>query len=130
MKKLIRIFLFVAILSGFLSPLRAVNAQEPLPPAVEAVFNSMTPEERVGQLFLINFTGSSAEEGSKIYDLIVNYHLGGVVLTAVNENFVAAPDTLRGAYDLIASLQRIEWEDSNNVRPDPISGVQVDHAYG
>lgn len=129
MKKLIRIFLFVAILSGFLFPLRAVNAQEPLPPAVEAVFNSMTPEERVGQLFLINFTGSSAEEGSKIYDLIVNYHLGGVVLTAVNDNFVAAPDTLRGAYDLIASLQRIEWEDSNNVRPDPISGVQVDHAY-
>jgi beta-N-acetylhexosaminidase len=129
MKNLIKLFLLVAILGGLLFPPRVVSAQEPLPPAVEAVFNSMTAEERVGQLFLINFTGSSAEDGSKIFDLISNFHVGGVVLNAVNDNFVAAPDTPRGVYDLIARLQRIEWEDSNDVRQDPISGFQVDHAY-
>ena len=129
MKNLIRILLLVTVLNGFVLPLKDVNAQEPLPPAVEAVFNSMTPEERVGQLFLVNFNGSSADAESKIYDLVANYHVGGVVLTSANDNFLASPDTIRGAYDLISSIQRIEWDDSNNTRLDPISGFQVDHAY-
>ena len=48
----------------------------------------MSPEERVGQLFLVAFTGSSVNEQSQIYDLVTRYHIGGVVLRAENDNFL------------------------------------------
>jgi beta-N-acetylhexosaminidase len=72
----------------------------------------MTPEERVGQLFLVTFNGSNTEKKSQIYDLITNYHVGGVVLLASNDNFVAAPETVTGAYQLITELQNVEWQNS------------------
>ena len=64
-----------------------------------AVFQKMTAEERIGQLFLVTFTGTDTTDKSQIYDLIVNHHVGGVVLLAANDNFEAAPDTASGAYD-------------------------------
>ena len=73
-----------------------VRAQTPTPPpAVAAILNSMTPEERVGQLFLVTFTGTDTSETSQIYNLMTQYHVGGVVLLAENDNFVPAPDTWR-----------------------------------
>ena len=60
-------------------------------PAVNAIqmLAKMRPEERVGQLFLVTFNGSTADENSQIYDLITNYHVGGVALLASNDNFAA-----------------------------------------
>ena len=84
----------------FQASVDADNAQQML--------NKMTPEEKVGQLFLVTFTGSNANEKSQIYDLIINHHVGGVVLRAENDNFVAAPDTVSTAYQLIAQLQDAE----------------------
>jgi len=75
----------------------------------EAVLYSMSPEERVGQLFLVTFTGTDVSTESQIYDLITNQHIGGVVLQAANDNFTAAPDTISSAYQLIGSLQSLEW---------------------
>ena len=43
---------------------------------------NLTPEERVGQLFLVTFQGSTFDENSQIYDLIANHHVGGVILLA------------------------------------------------
>jgi len=83
----------------------------------------MTPEERVGQLFLVTFTGSSADQKSQIYDLITNYHVGGVVLQAGNDNFVAAPDTVSSAYQLISQLQSAEWQASQGVPAGPDTGT-------
>jgi beta-N-acetylhexosaminidase len=40
--------------------------------------------------------------------------VGGVVLTAANDNFVAAPDTVRGAHTLISALQQAEWDGARN----------------
>jgi len=70
----------------------------------------MSPEERVGQLFLATFRGTNTSSESQIYDLIVNHHIGGVVLLADNDNFVAAPDTVASAHQLINSLQSLEWD--------------------
>ena len=75
-----------------------------------AVLESMTPEERVGQLFLVTFRGTETNPESQVYDLIVNQHVGGVVLAAGNDNFVAEPDTVAGAHQLIDTLQTIEWD--------------------
>jgi len=57
----------------------------------------------------VTFSGTDTGPESQIYDLIVNHHIGGVVLSAANNNFVAEPDTVTGAYQLTNSLQNIEW---------------------
>lgn len=76
------------------------NAQE--------LLAAMTPEERVGQLFLVTFQGTDTHDQTQVYDLIANRHVGGVVLLAGNDNFIPAPDTLSSAYQLISQLQKIE----------------------
>jgi len=73
----------------------------------------MSPEERVGQLFLVTFTGTDTSEESQIYDLIANHHIGGVILLSEKDNFVAEPNTVSSAYQMIASLQTIEWDTAN-----------------
>ncbi len=98
---------FAASLFG---PLPAARAQTQTPPAnVQAVLDEMTPEERVGQLFLVTFRGTNTGPDSQIYDLIVNRHVGGVILLAENDNFVDAPGTVAAARNLITDLQTLEW---------------------
>jgi len=77
------------------------------------MLNSMTPEERVGQLFLVTFKGTDTSDTSQIYDLIANHHVGGVILLSENDNFVAEPNTITSAYQSIADLQTIEWDATN-----------------
>ena len=69
----------------------------------------LTPEEKVGQLFLVTFNGVSAEPHSQVYDLIVNRHIGGVVVWAQNDNFLASDQTLPIALNLNRQLQAAEY---------------------
>ncbi len=78
----------------------------------QEMLDKMTPEERVGQLFLVTFTGSTPNKDLQISDLIARYHIGGVVLRAENDNFIAAPDTVASAYQLITKLQDLELQAS------------------
>ena len=78
------------------------------------MLDKMTTEEKVGQLFLVSFIGSTINEKSQINDLITRYHIGGVVLRAENDNFVASPDTIPSAYQLIVQLQNAELQASIN----------------
>jgi len=75
----------------------------------QALLDQLTPEERVGQLFLVTFIGPEAGIGSatgaQIYDLIVNYHIGGVILTSANDNFIGSDQTLVFAQSLTDQLQ-------------------------
>jgi beta-N-acetylhexosaminidase len=96
--------------ASLLGPVSGARAQSESPAAqAQALLDAMTPEERVGQLMLVTFRGSEANVESRIYDLISNYHVGGVVLTAGNDNFVSEPDTVASARRLIEQLQTIEW---------------------
>lgn len=54
--------------------------------AAQALLASLTPLERVGQLFLVTFEGDAAPLESDIADLILNHRIGGVVLLADNDN--------------------------------------------
>jgi beta-N-acetylhexosaminidase len=93
---------------------------------VQAILAAMTPEERVGQLFLITFEGIDTHDQTQVYDLIANYHVGGVVLLSGNNNFVPAPDTIPTTYQLISALQTIEAETASTTG----TGAQADvHAY-
>jgi beta-N-acetylhexosaminidase len=97
--------------------------------AVTQLFENMTPEERVGQLFLVTFTGTDTSNKSQIYDLVVKHHVGGVVLLSSNDNFVVAPNTVLAAYQLTSSLQEMEWDSSVNPPIDPKTGQLISHEY-
>lgn len=118
------------LLSGPAASAHAQSTPEPgTPPAVQDLFDVMSPEERVGQLFLVNFTGVDSSETSQIYSLVVNQHIGGVALLAANDNFAGAPNTVAEARDLIRRLQQIEWNSSVRPPSDPITGGPLSRAY-
>ncbi len=96
--------LLVSMLALLIAP-AAVSAQSSNP-ARELLLH-LTPEEKVGQLFLVTFPGTDVTEKTSIYDLIVNKHVGGVVLTGANDNFVDV-DTTQAAYQLISNLQQLK----------------------
>lgn len=111
LRRLFRSLILLAILGSILGPVPGAHAQTPMPPPqVRALLSAMTPEERVGQLLLVTFSGTDTGEEAQIRDLIENHHIGGVILQAGNDNFAGQPDTISSAYQLIADLQTIEWE--------------------
>ena len=44
----------------------------------EGLLAQMTPAEKVGQLFLVTFKGTDIDPDSELYDLITNWHVGGL----------------------------------------------------
>ncbi len=115
-RSLCRWLTLLAVLVSLSEPVAGVRAQTPVPPPpVRVLLNSMTPEERVGQLFLVTFQGTDTSASSPIYDLIANHHIGGVILLSENDNFAAEPETVASAYQLIADLQTIEWDTTHAI---------------
>jgi len=94
----------------------------------EIILQSMTAEEKIGQLFLVSFEGATFDEDSAIYDLISNYHVGGVLLTAENNNF-PAEDIPTSTQGLIRKLQELAWESSSEVFQVEDTGRTVDREY-
>jgi beta-N-acetylhexosaminidase len=109
-------------LLSLLVPLTSAQAQANDP--VASLIARMTPEQKVGQLFLVSFSGTDTSATSQIYDLIVNRYVGGVVFTTANDNFVAAPSTAVGALSLVSALQQTEWDGARN----PVS-PSTQHPY-
>ena len=99
----------LTILASLFQPMPAAQAETFFQASkAQAVLASMTPEERVGQLFLVTFQGTDTHDQTQIYDLIANHHVGGVVLLAGNDNFLPEPDTISSAHQLIGALQTVE----------------------
>ncbi len=103
------LLLFTLLLS--LLPAQPVQAQinDPRQQAAQ-LLSQMTPEERVGQLFLVSFEGQETGSDTQIYDLLVNRHIGGVVLSRTANNFSGPTDTPRTTYNLIRTLQETQWQ--------------------
>lgn len=76
----------------------------------EALLARLTPEEKVGQLFLVTFAGLDVAAGTPIVDLVTKYHVGGVVLSAANDNFIGPDNALSEAYRVNTTLQTRVWE--------------------
>ena len=112
--------LLISSFSPIIQGIAANDTQADIPSLrAELLLEKMTPQEKVGQLFLVAFTGSSVDETTQIYDLIVNYNIGGVMLQNGNDNFSASPDTIKNAHDLISELQTLEWQKSQSLIIDP-----------
>ncbi|TES91320.1 MAG: hypothetical protein E3J88_02790, partial [Anaerolineales bacterium] len=88
----------------------------------QALLEQLSPEERVGQLFLVEFDGVDITEGSPIHNLITDHHIGGVVLKAENDNFIGPEETLSTTWQLIQTLQQAELLSSQQEIADPTAG--------
>lgn len=75
----------------------------------QALLARLTPEEKVGQLFLITFDGTDVAAGTQINDLITKHFIGGVALTAENDNFTG-DNTVQNAHALTGTLQQAAWD--------------------
>lgn len=104
--------LLLILLFSLVTP--SISAQAQAGDAVSSLIASLTAEQKVGQLFLVSYNGTDVGPESQIYDLIVNRYIGGVVLTAANDNFIAAPDTAAGAAALTNAIQQTNWDESRN----------------
>ena len=92
----------------------SIAAFSPLPQGdqAEALLAQMTPEERVGQLFLLTFAGSRIQTDAPILALIRDSHISGVVLRSGNNNLTGPDSTLLELRELIGTLQSEEYETS------------------
>jgi beta-N-acetylhexosaminidase len=127
MKTLTRLIAFCLIVL-LLAPLavgQAAGLTQTTDPENNArlLLTQLTPEEKVGQLFLVTFNGFSADPHSQVYDLIVNRHIGGVVVWAQNDNFLASDQTLPIALNLNRQLQAAEYYASTLEEPNSSSGT-------
>lgn len=93
-----------------ISPVKAQEVTGELDIAVENIFNRLTPDERVGQLFMVSFQGTNLTPNSPIARLIQEYRVGGVVISARNENFRNDNDTPARVLGLTNTLQMLARE--------------------
>ena len=114
----------------------AIQTQTPTPvmnmlaaEKARALMQQMTPEEKVGQLFLVTFNGADASPGTDIYDLINNYYVGGVVMLAANDNFIDDSQTVNNAISLTRQLQNARRDASRQNRANPVTGETYLPAY-
>ncbi len=138
MQAVIRKISLVIVVLSLLLPLstgRATTSGQEVAGSDKAqqLLDLLTPEERVGQLFLVTFTGPEAAiasaTGAQINDLIVNYHIGGVLLKSANDNFVGEDQTLVVAQSLTDQLQRDEYNASQEPQVNPITNEQYTPTY-
>jgi len=109
MKHIWRIVLMAILLLLTPGGSRTVGAVSPTQQA-QAILESMSVAERVGQLFLVTFEGDSVTLQSDIADLILNYKVGGVVLLPQNDNVTGYGDPANApqqAARLANDLQRL-----------------------
>ncbi len=121
-RKIGSLLILMILLASFL-PFHVVSALPGLVQSTEDQFiqnliNNMTPDEKVGQLFLLSFQGVDVGEESQIYDLITNHHIGGVVLSRSNDNFTDEA-LVQQTQAMISSMQTLEWNDAQQSFTDP-----------
>jgi beta-N-acetylhexosaminidase len=106
-----------------LPSLRAQEPESDLDARVDALFSSMTVEEKVGQLFLVAFVGNDPSPGSDVAQLVRQDYVGGVVLLASNSNFRNSSDTPHQVAELANQIQALAMGSGAQV---PLF-VAVDH---
>ena len=112
--RLINLLLIVLLLSQPLAQVFAAPTLQEITPQEQALelMETLSPEEKIGQLFMVEFEGQDTSELSEINNLISNYHIGGVVLKRENDNFSGPEDLIANTQTFIQALQNIEFDDS------------------
>lgn len=75
------------------------------------LFQRMSSDVRIGQLFVVAFDGADSSATSNIARLILDYHIGGVILSADHANIVDDGDrTPTQVAELTSALQLLALE--------------------
>lgn len=112
---LLRPFLLLILIGGLLllpivAPATANDdARSPdwIEQEIERLKESLTAEERVGQLMIVTFEGTYLDSQTSINRLIDRYNIGGVLLLAANDNINGQVNTPRLVQALNADLQQL-----------------------
>jgi beta-N-acetylhexosaminidase len=70
------------------------------------LLTTLSPRERVGQLFMVTFQGTEIGPSSTIYELVSEYHIGGVLLRQADGNLIAGQGEAAGLNQLSIALQQ------------------------
>ncbi len=128
--RLFSLILLVFLTIPMMASSAAPNLQQNTPEQnAKALLDTLRPEERVGQLFLMTFNGPEAGPSTAIYNLIVNYHIGGVILTSADDNFISADQTLPVALNLNRQLQIAEYQASQQLITTTVDTTPFNPAY-
>jgi beta-N-acetylhexosaminidase len=87
---------------------------------LDRVLASLTVDERIGQLVMVNFVGDDVSPQSDIASLIRDFRVGSVLVTASNGNIVNRGDTAAQLAALTSGLQQRSFEASR--RADSVNG--------
>lgn len=79
----------------------------------QSLLERLSPEDRIGQLFLVTFQGNQLETDPTFSELISRYHIGGVILRRENDNF-GPENTLEATIDLNRQIQLTRWNAAND----------------
>jgi beta-N-acetylhexosaminidase len=128
------IFSFLTLVSFMLTPLAPVLAasqrqQLDHQQQAKSILAKMTPEEKVGQLFLVSCTGQNIANTTQIAQLIQDYHVGGVILSRKNDNFSAAETILQDTASLTAGLQELAWDASTGLKASVVTSEVFSPQY-
>jgi beta-N-acetylhexosaminidase len=107
---LIALLIFVVLSSA--APVFARNDAPSLVRAAQ-ILETLTPEEKVGQLFIVSVEGSLPTPDNVIFRLISDHHISGVVLRSESDTIVDPPKTLETMYELTTALQSAEFSEIN-----------------
>ena len=134
MKFLVNLVLMISILTGLFSPVGKVEAgknYQTTPEQEKALLllAKMTAEEKVGQLFLVNYQGMDTSSESNISKLIEEQHIGGVILRADNDNFSTTEALPAAAQTMIQELQVLAWRSSIPGIKSSSGGLQSGSSY-
>ncbi len=117
---LLNIIILCAIILGLTGNTSlSVTAQEPevtFSPEVEAIFQRLSPAERVGQLFMVTYAGTDTADESYIAQLIRDYRVGGVYLQPSNKPTVTDGNDPRLAIQTVVNhLQSFAYQPRQTV---------------
>jgi beta-N-acetylhexosaminidase len=108
-KRYTSLVLAVILLLGLSPPLLAQQPHQD-GDAAERLLARMPPAARVGQLFMVTFSGTDTDELSAIYNLVMEQRIGGVLLRPGNGNIVNEGDTPAQVGNLCNRLQQLAYD--------------------
>ncbi len=91
---------------------RSSQAQTPDGALLDRVIASLSVNERIGQLVMVNFVGDDVSASSDVATLIRDYNVGSVLVTASNGNIVNRGDTAAQLSTLTQGLQQRAFDAS------------------
>jgi beta-N-acetylhexosaminidase len=108
----VALLLVLALAAALVGGPRRSRAQTPDETFLDRVVASLSVNERIGQLVMVNFVGDDVSAPSDIATLIRDYNVGSVLVTASNGNVVNRGDTASALSALTHGLQQRAFEAS------------------